>query len=55
MQKGRVLIIDDNEDEHITPVHDIILFLIKAWINRFIINNCHSPLLLIRSQMSRRL
>ena len=28
MQKGRILIIDDNEDEHITPVHDIILFLI---------------------------
>ena len=28
MQKERILIIDDNEDEHITSVHDIILFLI---------------------------
>lgn len=27
MQKERILIIDDNEDEHITPVHDIISFL----------------------------
>jgi hypothetical protein len=26
MQKGRILIIDDNEDEHITSVHDIILY-----------------------------